>query len=716
VSPVGTTAARGVDDWPAPDRVVLAHRTLRAGTTETALSLFGDPIWYLGLAHPDAHTPALGIVWDRFDAPFVLPIKTFVLATLDHPWPADAGMATRAIRKAERPGVLTIRGWARQLQVFTKWLTDRDVLHPHAVTDQDLNSYRDHVLALARSPRDKANLLTAVRMIWCYREHLPTGCRFAITSNPWDGVPAGQLTKTPKGPYVNKTPRISTDTMECLLAWSLRVIEDIGPDITAAWLERERRVYVPPAGTDVDYGTMTAPKRAQTLIDLARRTGMPLPGKVSDGRVSVNWARLAALIGRHVSAFHLGSKARALIEESGLPIAPERVGRITGQINGRLWRKEPIAVDELPHLVLMLTASCFVVICYLSGMRPGEVLNLRRGCRHTDERTGELLLRGQIGKGRDRQPPADTAEPGNERRWAVVGPVHAAVAMLEDLNGQDLLFPAVVAHPGPRPDNEGQARKQTIINANIQQFIDWVNTTFVSTDGTPAIPPDPQGPIYGSRFRRTLAYFIVRRPRGLIAAALQYGHVQTKVTLGYSGTADTGWMEDLAIERLEFILEQNDEDWTRLEAGEHVSGPAVAEYRARLAHARRFAGRMIPQVRNARRLLNQADPDIHHGQAMTCVWRPETAACHKDRRDPDLPAPDGPDQAECRSTCQNLAYTDRDIQQMTAEVTAMERAAADPLAPRPLRDRAAARAVQRRVIITRHHASRPANERRDEEQ
>jgi hypothetical protein len=61
-------------------------------------------------------------------------------------------------------------------------------------------------------------------------------------------------------------------------------------------------------------------------------------------------------------------------------------------------------------------------------------------------------------------------------------------------------------------------------------------------------------------------------------------------------------------------------------------------------------------------------------------------------------------------------FTDRDIQQMTAEVTAMERAAGDPLAPRPLRDRAAARAAQQRAIITRHQASRPANERRDEEE
>jgi hypothetical protein len=48
----------------------------------------------------------------------------------------------------------------------------------------------------------------------------------------------------------------------------------------------------------------------------------------------------------------------------------------------------------------------------------------------------------------------------------------------------------------------------------------------------------------------------VRRPRGLIAAALQYAHVSTKVTLSYAGEGDTSWLEDLAVEKLEMGLEQ----------------------------------------------------------------------------------------------------------------------------------------------------------------
>ncbi len=68
----------------------------------------------------------------------------------------------------------------------------------------------------------------------------------------------------------------------------------------------------------------------------------------------------------------------------------------------------------------------------------------------------------------------------------------------------------------------------------METLLSWVNATFAAEGAGPVIPPDPTKHLHGSRFRRTLAYFIVRRPRGLIAAALQYAHVSTKVTLSYA--------------------------------------------------------------------------------------------------------------------------------------------------------------------------------------
>lgn len=137
-----------------------------------------------------------------------------------------------------------------------------------------------------------------------------------------------------------------------------------------------------------------------------------------------------------------------------------------------------------------------------------------------------------------------------------------------------------------------------------------------------------------------------------------------------------------------------------------MSGPSAQEYRARVARSARFAGRAVTQVRNVERLLSHADPDIHHGEAMTCVWRADTAACRQAKLAAGLPANEAPDESECRSACPNLAYTDRDIAHQRKRLAVWAADAADPLAPRPLRDRAGVLAERARLIIARHESVR----------
>lgn len=244
-----------------------------------------------------------------------------------------------------------------------------------------------------------------------------------------------------------------------------------------------------------------------------------------------------------------------------------------------------------------------------------------------------------------------------------------------------------------------------MIDADIRAIIDWINSTFARPDGTLPIPPDPTKQIHASRFRRTLAYFVVRRPGGLIAAALQYGHVHSRVTLAYAGEADTSWLDDVLIERLEMVVDQTNNDLERLHRSEHVSGPSAEEYRRRLAHVEPFAGRVVDKVRNVERLLNSTDPSIHHGRGMTCVYQADTALCRNARLEAGLDI-DGPDESDCRSACTNLAYTDRDIDVLRERLTALDAAAADPLSPQPLRDRNATQATQARNIIERHERTR----------
>jgi integrase len=499
--------------------------------------------------------------------------------------------------------------------------------------------------------------------------------------------------------------------MESLLAWALHLVEDAGPDIRDAWQEYSSiRSGTHPV--QARYAHLPARLRLESYLADLRRDGGTLPGEYRDGKPEPNITHLSRLLSCHHSRIAETEQRHETISRSGIPLDLPRAGAITGRIAGQPWRTEPIPCRQAPVLLGHLATACFVVVCYLSGMRPGEVLNLQRGCATVHPATGELMINGRPGKRTGTDPPPDgpagSAGP-DTRSWVVVRPVHTAIATLESITRGDLLFPAGLRRAGSRAaSGEGLSGKD--LAKNLQRLITWINESFrLPGAGTP-IPPDPLKNIHPARFRRTLAYFIVRRPRGLIACALQYGHVSTKVTLSYAGAADTGWMDDVAVERLEMVIDQLGDDQDRLDAGEHVSGPSAAEYRARIERMAPFAGRVVTTARSAGRLLASTDPDVHHGEGMTCVHRAETAECRKVLTAQGRPA-DGPDESECRSNCQNLAYTDRDINMLRQRLTVLRDAAEDPLSPMPLRSRLQAQADQVRQIIEQHDNSRPAQSR-----
>jgi integrase len=688
------------DEWPHGDTVVLRSRTVRRGSAAMSMACFDDSVWPLTPTHPDAHSQSVNLWWNTYPAASGRQFKTFVLAALEHPYP----VAISGHKSIDRAGPGTVRLWFVRLRAFAVWLEHRGVEWLSAVDDHVLDDYLVHVLATSASPAVRRQLLGAVRALWAYAEYLPAACRIS-TKDPWEGAPVSQLAECPAPGRFNATARIAETTMQALLDWALRIIEDLGPDIRDAW----RYFQALEAGVHPDqetYRNLPPRERLRLFAKAAVRSGAALPGDPA-GSGTVSYYHLGRLLGldpQHRYQ-HLGVQARSVADRLGLSIADDcYIGTVTGLVNGVPWRDRPITVVELPRLVRYVVAACFVVHCYLTGARPGEVLALRRGCRDTDEETGELLIRGRAGKGYDRTP-HESSEPG--RPWVTVQPVHDTIALLESLHGADLLFPADLLRSDPR--SAGSARRSNQMNDDMQSLVTWINDTFTPSGEPPVIPPDPSKRLHGSRFRRTLAYFIVRRPRGLVAAALQYAHVSTKVTLNYAGEGDTSWMDDLAVEKLEMVLDQNDDDQTLAEDGEHVSGPSATEYRTRLGRVAKFSGRVVRSIRSAERLLHQADPDIHHGEGMTCVYRAETAECRKEKIMLGLPAGSAPEESFCQTACINLAYTDRDIMHVGQQLADYEATASDVLAPRPRRDRAAAQAAAARKVIDRHEATRPSH-------
>lgn len=143
---------------------------------------------------------------------------------------------------------------------------------------------------------------------------------------------------------------------------------------------------------------------------------------------------------------------------------------------------------------------------------PPVVLNLERGCVSHDPIAGLWTITGRKFKGA-RDGDGEKIPEGEMRDdpWVVVHETARAVAVLEQLHDQSLLFHNHV-HPhaayGLAPKTRvGTARSAGTIADDFANFITWVNTyTQASGRDHERIPPDPDGRISPARFRRTLAW------------------------------------------------------------------------------------------------------------------------------------------------------------------------------------------------------------------
>ena len=236
--------------------------------------------------------------------------------------------------------------------------------------------------------------------------------------------------------------------MEALLDWSLRMVEVIGPDIVEARAElNQLETGTHPSQVILD--GLTSRQRLQAFAADATAHGRALPGhprRNSQEQPRINWSHLARML--QLPHPQVPPSLQPVIVDSGLQVDDgSPVGTITGLIDDRPWRERPLTTQELPGLVSHLSAACFVVISYLSGMRPGEGLNLRRGCAHRDETTGQLLVAGRYGKGPARTPRPTLGDDPWGRTWVVVRPVHQAITLLEQLTDAPFLFPSSLHKP-----------------------------------------------------------------------------------------------------------------------------------------------------------------------------------------------------------------------------------------------------------------------------
>lgn len=680
-----------------PDTPIFHRRPLHE-VEAIAAPRFGDDFWDLTPAMHLRHRKVT-VNWLAFPAEFREPIKLYTFALIN-----VTDRSPRLVAANNRfPSLPTIKHDLAHLQRFAEWLIGRGYHRFDQLDDDDLDGYARLVLAREdTSVIVKRSLLCAVMRLHAYREYLPEHCRLSLVRSLWGAATAGQIVGVQKAlRSENATPRITPDVMGALLSAALVTIDVIGPDIlgTALTLSTMRRIAHESLGEQQssrwgkpDLAGATA--RFETLLPTLRTADIPLPG-IGGSEPGIDIEGLA--VGSLMDTSTLKGMASLIsdIAEQRNPTTADLL-RVTefSDVNGHRWRDEPVGARELLKLIDHVVAACLVLTTYLSGIRPGEALNLRRGCISRSKTTELVFLSGTQEKtqsNRRERSPATIP-------WVVTEHVGRAIALLEQLAPGELLFPYAGRYtPDAFQHSSSRVMSASRANQRVRAFVEWFNTDIAGTVGHEQIAADPHGPITLSRFRRTLAWHIVRRPGGLIAGAIQYGHLRTQITQGYAGQADAGFNDDVGFEEFLLRCETIHADQERLKSGEQVSGPAASSYIGRVTAAREFLGHSVSSPAQARALLANENMQIHHGAFLTCVYRAETAACRDAARGDATPV-----WQKCKPSCRNIARTDQDIDALEAH---NDELISDPLhlhLPLPLRIRLNERTTSNSAIISDH--------------
>jgi integrase len=703
-----TTALAVEDDryalpTPTPQHpVVLPHRI--SPGNQHPNSRYGDLIWSLAPLIDNPGSTLVAVQWKRCPTRLREQLKLPTWTMLNGELRATY-LQTRGIKAQARQSAGTMAENAYEWMRLARWLHRRGLTDLAACADGE---WRDYVAYRRHAGSSRGNILDVLgrlTKLWAFDQLAarPVG----ITRPPWDteGVDDYLPAANTVGGGENSTEPLDPRIIGPLLVWAIRMVDDLAEDILAAWAENRRL-------TDLAETTPANPagKAALTayLLPLVAR-GAQLPTLKVNGTSRLARTLIAATTGaslRQVEWFNQqhGLTALAALRPGGCPMQVP----VTGRIGGKPWR-EHLDYDEAPELMRHLGTAAMIICLYLTGMRPQEVQGLRSGCcldpePAADGTIGRHLVRGHHYKNvTDDDGNHISAGEQREVPWVAITPVVHAISVLERIvPAGELLFSAAHHDLRSQRGNPG-ALKNTTLNLRISDFIQWANRE-ARTYGLPeqVIPDDPSGAVVMSRFRRSLAWHIARRPGGLVALAIQYGHMRTvldaRTSSGYASRSQGGMHSILDVETALAAADTAAQLRDRIAAGEKISGPAARRAFTAAATAPRFEGRIIPPhfarkatdylARDGLVLFNNPDA------LLICVFKHDNALCEPD---PDTNAPR---QYACQQGCGNAIRTDTHARLLRERADTIDEQAAHT--PGPLGNRLRRNATRLRATADAH--------------
>jgi hypothetical protein len=475
--------------------------------------------------------------------------------------------------------------------------------------------------------RTIATWISTIKHMAAHRDFI-TGDKLGF--DPWPGRPALHIARHPGRDEENSTPRIAEPIMAAMLKAALFYVTTASVDILAARDEVAR----------MDAGNAVRPRRRRgeapqilrEFIHQRSEDGRGIPARAKSVRVSdqdvpiiggviqaPNYTLIFQMAGV-VDTRHL----RAIVRAAGTELGYEQGGLDTAMSawpdTGAPWRPR-LSRGTLGDEITRLRTACWIVIGYLSGMRDGEVRELRRDCAFVttdhDGRT-RFKLRGRVFKGRELS--------GDEADWVVLEAVHQAVDVLLKINEDPTHlfgYRSYLGHPTLMDE----------VPSALNAFRDHINELFSTPEG-PFVPLDDQKPwSFNTRqFRRTLAWHLAHQPFGVVAGARQYKHAKIAMFEGYAGTSASGFAAEVAAEEAVAMLDYLEELYQDWNDGRHSSGGAADRINGEFDRIRRELGDLpgvVAEPARLRTMLAHLTKTLHPGVLNDCFFQPAAALCVK---------------------------------------------------------------------------------------
>lgn len=667
---------------PSAETLAFDAERCRSDHPTDEIPRYGEPTWDMrGLRPP--HVGASRINFERLPDSWrgVVRRSFWSLLNLDAETDGEHG---RALRQSGG----TVLNYSSFITAFALWCGEAGVREPEAVDDLVYEDYAAALNEMGYTRHYVERRLKALTMI-AVAGHRVEGAKLPVP--PWATVGLDQFVAGEReGGGENRSEPVPQTVMAPLLSWALRFVNEFAVDILSAKAERDRIQALVPTTT-----TPGSIERTRSYFAAVRASGQQLPSYVDHaGRQVMANHYIASLVG---ATPHQLRRYR-LREFADLELgAPAQVStEISGRVGGRPWRG-PISFGEVPQLLTLLHTAALIVVSYLTGMRPAEVLSLRRGaCERFQETDGRTVyaISGRHYKHVREDGVAVPEGRVREQPWYAVAPVAKAIAVIEQLHQEDLLWPAKTPWSPTGAVRPGQTSMGP--QTATFRFADFAvaATRLAVAHGRPHESVPDAGRISIGAFRRTLAWFIVWQPGGDLAAGLQYGHLEPLVTTqGYAGRSHSrGGIGDVVnMERLRRVIDSLADAADGLDRGERISGPAASRYVERVARYREtFEGRVLSE-RQVTELRTMPDLRIYESptQFLTCVMDPSKALCLSGSAKANG---DAPNLNRCSSRCANRARTDRHADEMRAEARTLRAIADSSALPEPQQVRYARRA------------------------